>query len=54
MQKGKQLLALTKGLEISISDPNDLKRKVYGISNVRRKTVFKDEVEEENDDWMDE
>jgi hypothetical protein len=54
MQKGKNLLALTKGIEISVSDPNDLKRKVYGISNVRRKTVYKDEVEEENEDWMDE
>ena len=37
----------TKGLEISISEPNELKRKVYGISNVRRKTIFKDEAEEE-------
>jgi len=28
MQKGKNLLALTKGLEVAISDPAELKRKV--------------------------
>ena len=54
-QKGKALLKAVPGAnEVTVGDPDEFKRKVYAVSNVRRKTTYGDDVEPISDDWMDE
>ena len=54
-QKGKALSKACPGaIEITIADPDELKRKVYAVSGARRKTTFGDDIEPVSDDWMDE
>jgi len=54
-QKGKALSRAVPGaIEITVHDPDELKRKIYGVSGTRRKTTYQDDLEVVDDDWMDE
>jgi hypothetical protein len=55
MQKGKNLLKAVPGaIEVMATDIDEIKRKVYAVSGTRRKTVYKDDEEVVDEDWMDE
>ena len=59
-QKGKNLSKAVNSahaggaIEITAHEGDELKRKVYAVSGIRRKTVYKDEDEDVGEDWMDE